>query len=172
MRVFEGSATSGFASTVGGSGTVLSFSKRMIFSGKANVTSASDAGNYAQRVQFGKTQTSTPIGNLAVKGVGIRSTGAGNALNLLVHNGTGLSAVASSFTPTANAVFDWYIISDGAGNVTLYVNGVSVATSSAGPTGASGSLATVTVETEATAAVSAAANSGFGVSNLRVSFNL
>jgi hypothetical protein len=171
MRVFAGNTTNGFNATVGNDSTV-DFSKRAILSGKAQVRSASDAGNYAQRVQYGKTQTSTPIGNLGVKGFGIRSTGAGNALALLVHNGTTLTAVSSSFTPTASQAFDFQIHSDGAGNVTLYVNGSSVATSANGPTGGSGSLPCVSVETEATAAVSAAANSAFLVCNLRLSFDL
>lgn len=171
MRVFAGNTTNGFNATVGNDSTV-DFSKRAVLSGKAQVRSASDAGNYAQRVQYGKTQTSTPIGNLNAKGFGIRSTGAGNALALLVHNGTTLTAVNSSFTPSASQAFDFQIHSDGAGNVTLYVNGSSVATSSAGPTGASGSLPCVAVESEATAAVSAAANSAFLVCNLRLSFDL
>jgi hypothetical protein len=171
MRVFAGNMTNGFNASVGSNSTV-NFDKRAILSGKATVTSASDAGNYAQRVQFGKTQTSTLIGNLAAKGFGIRSTGAGNALALLVHNGTTLTAVTSSFTPSASAAFDFQIHSDGAGNVTLYVNGSSVATSSAGPTGASGSLPCVSVESEATAAVASGANSSFLVCNLRLSFDL
>ena len=172
MRVFAGNTTNGFSATVGGGSTAVNFDKRMILSGKAIVMSASDAGNYAQRIQFGKTQTTTPIGNLNAKGVGIRATGAGNALNLLVHNGTTLTAVASSFTPSAGAAFDFQIHTDGSGNVTLYVNGSSVATSSAGPTGSSGSLPCVSVETEATAAVSTASNSAMLVCNLRVSFDL
>jgi hypothetical protein len=172
MRTFAGNATNGFNSTVGGTSTAVNFDKRCIFSGKATVTSASDAGNYAQRVQYGKTQTSTTIGNLGVKGFGIRSTGAGNVLELLVHDGTNLAAVNSSFTPSAGASFDFQIHSDGAGNVTLYVNGSSVATSSAGPVGASTSLPCVSVESEATSAVSAAANSSLLVCNLRLSFDL
>jgi hypothetical protein len=37
---------------------------------------------------------------------------------------------------TAGVAFDWDIESDGAGNITLYVNGASVATVGGGPTGA------------------------------------
>jgi hypothetical protein len=171
MRTFNGNSTNGFNATVG-SGSGVSFSKRAILSGKATVMSSTDAGNYAQRVQYGKTQTSTPIGNLNAKGFGIRCTGGGNAVDLLVHDGTTLTAVTSSFTPSASTAFDFQIHSDGAGNVTLYVNGSSVATSANGPTGSSGSLPCVSVESEATAAVSAAANSAFLVCNLRLSFDL
>jgi len=43
--------------------------------------------------------------------------------------------VTSSFTPTLKQCFDWEIYSDGAGNVTLFVNDSQVATTTAGPTG-------------------------------------
>jgi hypothetical protein len=171
IRTFTGNTTNGFSATVG-SDSVVNYSKRGILSGKVQVRSASDAGNYAQRVQYGKTQTNTAIGNLGVKGFGIRSTGAGNVLELLVHDGTNLAAVNSTFTPSAAQAFDFQIHSDGAGNITLYVNGSSVATSSAGPTGASTSLPCVSVESEATSAVSDAANSSLLVCNLRLSFDL
>ena len=56
-------------------------------------------------------------------------------LELQVANGTTVTNVSSSFTPTVQQVFDWEIYSDGAGNVTLYVNDSQVATTTAGPTG-------------------------------------
>jgi hypothetical protein len=54
---------------------------------------------------------------------------------LTVHNGTTLTDVASTVTQSGKNVIDWVIYSDGAGNVTLYINGVQAATTSAGPTG-------------------------------------
>ena len=54
-------------------------------------------------------------------------------LVLEVHNGTTYTTVNSSYTPTFNLLFDVVCYSDGAGNVTLYVNGSQVATTSAGP---------------------------------------
>ena len=54
---------------------------------------------------------------------------------LQVSDGTTVTSVTSSFTPTLRQMFDWKIYSDGTGNVTLYVNGSSVATTSAGPSG-------------------------------------
>lgn len=171
MRVFDGNVVNGYSATTGLSSTV-NFSRRAILSGKAQVVSAAEAGNVAQRIQFGKTQTTTPIGNLNAKGFGIRCTGGGNVVQLLVHDGTTLTSVNSSHTAAAAEAFDFQIHSDGAGNVTLYINGASVATSSAGPTGASGSLPVVTIETEATATVTTAANTAFLGSNLRVSFDL
>jgi hypothetical protein len=85
---------------------------------------------------YGKAEADG-VGDLTRRGMGWKVTGGTGSrfLNLQVHNGTTLTNVASSFAVTGNVAFDWDIISDGAGNVTLYVNGASVATSSAGPTG-------------------------------------
>jgi hypothetical protein len=75
---------------------------------------------------------------LANKGIGISfgasATNTLSALVLDVHNGTTLTSVTSSFTPVLTQGFDVMVYSDGAGNVTLYVNDVQVATTSAGPT--------------------------------------
>jgi hypothetical protein len=57
-----------------------------------------------------------------------------SALVLEVHNGTSLASVTTSFTPTFTQQFDLVVYSDGAGNVTCYVNGTQVGTSAAGPT--------------------------------------
>lgn len=81
--------------------------------------------------------TASTIGSPAVKGFGIRIQGTG-AVELQVHNGTTLTNVTSSFTPTANTLFDCLIDSIGDGNVNLYINGALVATSSAGATGLTG----------------------------------
>ena len=63
--------------------------------------------------------------------------GASTPFNLMVHDGTTLTKVASaSSTANSGTPFRWLVYSDGAGNVTLYINGVSVATTTAGPTGA------------------------------------
>jgi hypothetical protein len=60
----------------------------------------------------------------------------GSAMVLQVSrgNGTSLTNVTTSFTPNAREIFDWKIYSDGAGNVTLYINDAQVATTTAGPT--------------------------------------
>jgi hypothetical protein len=63
--------------------------------------------------------------------------GASTPFNLMVHDGTTLTKVASA-TSTVNSgtPFRWLVHSDGSGNVTLYINGTSVATTALGPTGA------------------------------------
>ena len=81
--------------------------------------------------------------------------------------GTTLTDVTSTFTPSLGSNFDILIDSDGSGNVTLYVNGSSVATTSAGPTGSStGIVPTVWVETVATASVGAGSSSAFHATNM------
>jgi hypothetical protein len=87
---------------------------------------------------YGKANNSAN-GNLARKGFGWKLTGNATAglrnPVLQVHNGTTLTNVTSSFAAVAQVYWDWDIISLGDGNVTLYINGTQVATTSAGPTG-------------------------------------
>jgi hypothetical protein len=74
------------------------------------------------------------------KGIGWKLQGGGSSvLELQVANGSTVTTVSSSFTPTLKQVFDWEIYSDGTGNVTLFVNDSQVATTTAGPTGTASS---------------------------------
>jgi hypothetical protein len=118
-----GSITSGF-----------NFSKRITFGGRFNRNVITPDASTVFRFTIGKSNTSAGgVGDLSERGIMIKQTG-GNALQLLVHNGTTLTTVTSSFTPVNQQAYDMTIISDGAGNVTLYVNETSVATTAAGPT--------------------------------------
>jgi len=91
---------------------------------------------FNQAFYYGKVEGDA-IGDLTRRGFGWRWTGGAGSrfVNLVVHNGTTQTTVASSFAVTQEVAFDWDLYSDGAGNVTLYINGSQVATSSAGPTG-------------------------------------
>ena len=109
----------------------VSFAKRIWISGRSYITYPA-ISNMIARVTFGKAEANG-VGDLAVRGIGWKyTTGASQFVQLMVHNGTTLTTVNSSFTPTSVA-FSWDIISEGNGNVTLYINGSSVATTSAGP---------------------------------------
>jgi hypothetical protein len=109
----------------------VNFAKRIWISGRSLLNFPNEAV-YVARVSFGKAEA-TGVGDLAARGIGWRySGGASNFVELMVHNGTTLTTVNSSFHPTTSA-FSWDIVSDGSGNVTLYINGSSVATTSAGP---------------------------------------
>jgi hypothetical protein len=109
----------------------VNFAKRMWISGRAWINLPTQA-NYVCRVSFGK-QEASGVGDLAARGIGWKYTcGTSQVVQLMVHNGTTLTTVNSSFTPS-DVPFSWDIVSAGDGNVTLYINGSSVATTSAGP---------------------------------------
>ena len=113
----------------------LNFSLRSIHSGRSTTSGVADA-NYTCAVYYGKAEADG-VGDLTRRGYGWKMVGGAGSrfLQLQAHNGTTLSSVTSSFAVTSGVAFDWDIESDGAGNVTLYVNGSSVATSTGGPTG-------------------------------------
>lgn len=102
------------------------------------------------------------VGVLARRGYGWRATGGAGTryLSLEVHNGTTLTSVTSTYALVAGIAFDWDLISDGAGTVTLYVNGTQVATSTAGPTGLVNVTPVVWQEEIATSAASVGAFNG------------
>lgn len=89
--------------------------------------------NSVFRIAIGKSATFV-VGNptSAQYVIMVRIAG-GSALELVVANGTTLTTVTSSYTPSNESAFDLLVTSDGAGNVTAYVNGSSVATTNAGP---------------------------------------
>jgi len=113
----------------------LNFSKPTYLSGRSNTYDITDAV-LTMAFYYGKAEADG-VGDLTRRGIGWKVTGGSGSrfLTLQVHNGTTLTSVTSSYAVVGGTAFDWDIISDGAGNVTLYVNGASVATSSAGPTG-------------------------------------
>jgi hypothetical protein len=93
-----------------------------------------DANTFARISLGGYTAFGAGDMSSAQRGIGFKVAGGGAAaLQLVVTNGTTVTTVTSSFTPTLRQVFDWKIYSDGAGNVTLYVNDSQVATTTAGP---------------------------------------
>jgi hypothetical protein len=110
-------------------------------------TFASDV-NSISRVTFGKN-VGTP-GDPTVNCVGIKMAG-GGAMQLIVHDGTTFTAVTttSSFVPSVPITCDIRITSDGAGTVQLYINDTLEATTTAGPTGTSGTSSASAFMTEA-----------------------
>jgi len=129
--------TAGAYSTASTSTNTIKFNKPIWISGvydTANATYQGDA-NTETKAYLGVSMTSGDDPTGAAIGWW-KLGGASTPFNLMVHNGTTLTKVASA-TSTANAgtPFRWMVYSDGAGNVTLYINGVSVATTALGPTG-------------------------------------
>ena len=109
----------------------VNFAKRIWISGRSLMVFPAIT-NMIARVTLGKAEASG-VGDLAARGIGWKyTTGTSQFVQLMVHDGTTLTTVNSSFTPS-NVAFDWDVVSEGNGNVTLYINGSSVATTSAGP---------------------------------------
>jgi hypothetical protein len=132
----------------------IGFSQRIIMSGRSYIGGVTEA-NLTTSIYMGKDE-SDAVGDLTRRGIGWKMTGGAGSRFLLLqaHNGTTLSSVTSSFAVTEGVAFDWDVESDGAGNVTLYVNGSSVATSTGGPTGnSSGNLSFWNEEISASAAL-------------------
>jgi hypothetical protein len=86
------------------------------------------------RFQVGETFTKTTISDLDKKGFGVKITN--TSVVLLAHNGTTLTTSSAVTTAASSTRKTFMIDSDGAGNVSLYANGVSVGTTTGGPTSA------------------------------------
>jgi hypothetical protein len=124
----------------------LDWTKPVWFSFRFNYSSAAGIGdsNTVNRVTIGKV--TSIFGDLTSKGFGVTWTaGTTGAFTVSAHNGTTLSSSASAVTvsnttyfPSTVSAADFLVYSDGTGNVTLFCNGVQVATTTGGPT--SGSL--------------------------------
>jgi hypothetical protein len=127
--------------------TPLPWNKRFVAQFRFHPRTLGTDANTVNRVLFGKASGST-TGELTLRGVGVRQI-ANGALELVVHNGTTFTAVTSSYTPANLSSTDLRIVSDGAGNVTLFNNDTQIATTSAGPSAAGPNQnAFLTVESE------------------------
>jgi hypothetical protein len=133
--------------------TILQFSKPVWFSFRMCNFSATYDGD-------AQTEIKAFIGNSVTGGVdpsspavGIyKAGGAGSFINLMVHDGTTLTKVATT-TTFSTTVVDVAIYSNN-GTVNLYLNGVLAATTTAGPTGTSNTNKVIAaVKASATAAV-------------------
>lgn len=131
--------------------------------------SAASDSNSISRVTFGKN--TFVGGDPTVRSVGIRQV-ASNALELIVHNGTTLTAVTttSSIVPTVPNTIDIRITSNGNGSVSLFVNDVLEATTSAGPTGSAGNDASYVVNEAQNAAIITGTAAGSSIYNLHFEF--
>jgi hypothetical protein len=114
----------------------INFSKPTWCSGRAYPRDTVTDSNVTAGWYFGKGEN-TGAGDLNRRGFGWEVIGDATTryLTLAVHDGTTLTKVTSSYVVVAGTIFDWDVISDGAGNVTLYVDGSQVATTALGPTG-------------------------------------
>jgi len=133
-------------------GASVDFSKRVQLGLRVARNVASPDSSSVWRYSIGKSVGVASPGDLSVRGLMIKVAGSG-ALQLLVHNGTSLTTTTSTYTPANSTAYDVVVVSDGAGNVTLYVNGTSVASSIGGPTSSSGGSPQLTFEVENTSII-------------------
>lgn len=88
------------------------------------------------RAIWGRTSGGVPApSTLAVKGYGWEWDFATSTLSIIAHNGTTLTTTAVTWTPVTARGYEITAISNGAGTISLYVDGVLLGTSSGAPTG-------------------------------------
>lgn len=110
----------------------INFSKRIAWGFRiARYSFGTTSVDSVLRVVLGR---GTVGGDPTTKSIGVSFNGTSN-LNLIVHDGTTLTTVTTTFMPVHLQSFDCYIVSEGNGVVTLFVNGTQVATTTLGPTG-------------------------------------
>jgi hypothetical protein len=150
-RAFHGNVAGDLAGMLwGGSNTTaINFARRVSMAFRFSQFPSSTAS--VTRVLLGKIH-GTAVGDLTSAGIGVTYTvvGANGQFSLQVHNGTTMTSVTGS-TNYAGGIADLEVVSDGAGNATLYLNGASVATTTGAPTGQTGANATVFAEIDSTA---------------------
>ena len=90
--------------------------------------------NTVLRFQVGETYSKTTVTDLDKKGMGIKIIN--NSLYALTHDGTTLTTSASLATLVSSTKNQIVMDSDGAGNVTFYLNGAVLVVQAGGPTSA------------------------------------
>ena len=120
---------------------ILDWAKRCVL--RFNFTVINATTNGISRAQWGRSGDVNDLANLDAKGIGIRIDNL--ALKGLAHNGTSLRVVNLNTTLVAGTTYRMRIVSDGAGNVEWFLDGVSKGTSAAGPSSA-GSLPNTSIQ--------------------------
>jgi hypothetical protein len=150
-RAFHGNIANDLGGMLwGGTGAnVINFARRVSMAFRFAQFPSSTAS--VTRVLLGKIHGAA-VGDLTSAGIGVKyvPNGANFDFQLQVHNGTTLTSVTSS-TQYAGGVADLEVVSDGAGNAILYLNGAQVASTTGAPTAQTAASATVFAEIESTA---------------------
>jgi hypothetical protein len=150
-RAFHGNISGDLAGMLwgGSSNTQINFGRRVSMAFRFSQFPSSQ--HSVSRVLLGKIH-GTAVGDLTSRGIGVKYAPTASTFDfyLQVHNGTTLTNVISS-TQYAGGVADLEVVSDGAGNATLYLNGAQVASTTGAPTAQTAANATVFAEIESTA---------------------
>lgn len=108
---------------------VMNWAKRAVLQLAFCPVGATTNGQTA--LQWGRSGDVNTDADLDAAGIGVRIDNL--ALKGLAHNGTSLTVVDLSTTLTLNQIYQMEIVSDGAGNVEWFLDGVSKGTSALGP---------------------------------------
>jgi len=88
------------------------------------------------RAVFGRTNVLiSAASTLAVRGYGWEWDFSTRTMNIIAHNGTTLTTTAVTWNPSGSRTYEVVATSDGAGTISLYVDGTLLGTSTGGPTG-------------------------------------
>jgi hypothetical protein len=91
------------------------------------------------RSVFGRMGGSLPVpAPLAVRGYGWEWDWSNRTMNIIAHDGTTLTTTAVTWNPLLQRTYEIMALSNGAGTISLYVDGVLLGTSTGGPTTPSG----------------------------------
>jgi hypothetical protein len=165
-RAFHGNTAGDLAYALWGAtnNQLINFSRRVSMAFRFSQFPSSQ--HSVSRVLLGKIH-GTAVGDLTSRGIGVKYVPTASTFDfyLQVHDGTTLTNVISS-TQYAGGVADLEVVSDGAGNAVLYLNGAQVASTTGAPTGTTANNATVFAEIESTA--STANQPSFAVARLNV----
>jgi len=126
-----------FPSNNAGAGAAYNFSTE---SGHAVRVYAGGWGSTVAGVKmrgvFGRMSGSIPVpATLAARAYGWEWNWATRTMNIIAHNGTTLTTTAVTWNPISSRTYEITCTSNGAGTISLYIDGVLLGTSSGGPTG-------------------------------------
>lgn len=101
------------------------------------------------RSVFGRMSNTAPVpATLAARAYGWEFDQSNRTMNIIAHNGTTLTTTAVTWNPAASRTYEITATSDGAGTISLYVDGTLIGTSSGGPTGTAPSPSQLWWQTE------------------------
>ncbi len=123
------------------------------------------------RSVLGRAGNSLPVpGTLAARSYGWEWDFSTKVMSIIAHNGTTLTttALTTAFVPVANRTYEIVTLSDGAGNISLYVDGTLLGTSTGGPTGNAASFVWWQAEIENTSTSASAGNTTITYQNPKV----
>jgi hypothetical protein len=112
-----------------GTGYGINFGKQIRLTGSTRMLLGA---NNIVRVSYGKNGTSG-VGDPTQPSIGWRYNLTTGFIEIVVHNGTTLTTLTTASNPFPG-FFEWEIYSNGAGSVQMFVNDVSIGTTTGGPT--------------------------------------